>query len=122
MKGKKEGGEIKGREGRKRGKGEKERGKKKRRERKKTPEFHSRARTRDLPLCSQPPMATAWRVDSHVRTIHVYIAKFDFDCGCARSANYFAAYFLLCVLFRIVLNVKYCSGVQGNYSILFCAI
>ena len=31
MKGKKEGGEIKGREGRKRGKGEKERGKKKKR-------------------------------------------------------------------------------------------
>ena len=78
MKGKKEGGEIKGREGRERGKGEKERGKKKERE-KKNPEFHSRARTRDLPLCSQPPMATAWRVDSHVRTIHVYIANFDFD-------------------------------------------
>ena len=57
MKGKKEGGEIKGREGRKRGKGEKERGKKG--EREKTPEFHSRDRTRDLPLCSQPPMATA---------------------------------------------------------------
>ena len=33
MKGKKEGGEIKGREGRKRGKGEKERGKKKEKER-----------------------------------------------------------------------------------------
>ena len=56
MKGKKEGGEIKGREGRKRGKGEKER-EKKRREKKK--QFHSRDRTRDLPLCSQPPMATA---------------------------------------------------------------
>ena len=67
------------------GRGEKEeRGKrrgekkKKRRERKKT-EFHSRARTRDLPLCSQPPMATAWRVDSQECTIHVYIANFDFD-------------------------------------------
>ena len=35
MKGKKEGGEIKGREGRKRGKGEKERGKKEEREREK---------------------------------------------------------------------------------------
>ena len=54
MKGKKEGGEIKGREGRKRGKGEKEREKeKKRREREKKTEFHSRDRTRDLPLCSQ---------------------------------------------------------------------
>ena len=79
MKGKKEGGEIKGREGGKRGKGKKERGKKGEREKKTTTEFHSRARTRDLPLCSQPPMATAWRVDSHVRTIHVYIANFDFD-------------------------------------------
>ena len=59
MKGKKEGGEIKGREGRERGKGEKEREKKRKgeRERKKT-EFHSRDRTRDLPLCSQLPMAT----------------------------------------------------------------
>ena len=77
MKGKKERGEIKGRERRKRGKGKKERGKKKKgREREKKTEFHSRARTRDLPLCSQPPMATAWRVDSHV---HVYIANFDFD-------------------------------------------
>ena len=56
MKGKKEGGEIKGREGRKRGKEEKERGKKGERE----TEFHSWARTRDLPLCSQPPMATAY--------------------------------------------------------------
>ena len=37
MKGEKEGGEIKGREGRKRGKGEKERGKK-RREREKKPQ------------------------------------------------------------------------------------
>ena len=74
MKGKKEGGEIKGREGGKR-KGGKGEGKKGEREK----EFHSRARTRDLPLCSQPPMATAWRVDSHVRTIHVYIANFDFD-------------------------------------------
>ena len=62
MKGKKEGGEIKGREGRKRGKGEKERGeKKKEREKKKQSStaglepatFHS----------------AAWRVDSHVRTI-----------------------------------------------------
>ena len=35
MKGKKEGGEIKGREGRKRGKGEKERGKKERERKKK---------------------------------------------------------------------------------------
>ena len=60
MKGKKEGGEIKGREGRKRGKGEKERGKKRKGEReKKKQEFHSRDRTRDLPLCSQPPMAIA---------------------------------------------------------------
>ena len=57
------------------GKGE---GGKKERE-KTTTEFHSRARTRDLSLCSQPPMATAWRVDSHLRTIHVYIANFDFD-------------------------------------------
>ena len=57
MKGKKEGGEIKGREGRKRGKGEKERGEKGEKEKKKT-EFHSRDRTRDLPLCSQLPMAT----------------------------------------------------------------
>ena len=24
-------------------------------------------------------MATAWSVDSHVRTIHIYIANFDFD-------------------------------------------
>ena len=74
MKGKKEGGEIKGREGRKRGKGEKER----ERERKTPPpppEFHSRARTRDLPLCSQRPMATTWRVDLHVRTIHVRIYR-----------------------------------------------
>ena len=66
MKGKKEGGEIKVREGGKDEKG-KRRGEKKERE-KKNPEFHS-----------QPPMATAWRVDSHVRTIHVYIANFDFD-------------------------------------------
>ena len=58
MKGKKEGGEIKRREGRKRGKGEKERGKKRKGEREKKTEFHSRDRTRDLPLCSQPPMAT----------------------------------------------------------------
>ena len=77
MKGKKEGGEIKGREGGKRGKGEKEREKKGERE-KKPPEFHSRARTRDLPLCSQPPMATAWRVDSHIRTTvqHAYRVHF----------------------------------------------
>ena len=70
MKGKKEGGEIKGREGRKRGKGEKEREKKGEREKK--TEFHIRDGTCDLPLCSQPPMATAhggWRVDSYVRTI-----------------------------------------------------
>ena len=55
MKGKKElRGEIKGREeerGKMRGKN-----KEKERERKKqTTEFHSRAQTRDLPLCSQPP-------------------------------------------------------------------
>ena len=60
-------------------KGKKERGKKRKGEREKKTEFHSRAQTRNLPLCSQPPMATAWRVDSHVRTIHVYIANFDFD-------------------------------------------
>ena len=77
MKGKKEGGEIKGREGRKENR-EKRRGEKKEREKK--TEFHSRARTRNLPLCScQPPMATAWRVDSYVCTIHVYIANFDSD-------------------------------------------
>ena len=61
MKGKKEGGEIKGREGRKRGKGEKERGKKKkRREREKNnnrvPQQGSNPRLSTL----QPtPMATA---------------------------------------------------------------
>ena len=38
MKGKKEGGEIKGKEGRKRGKGEKERGKKKKRRERKKPQ------------------------------------------------------------------------------------
>ena len=55
MKGKKEGGEKKGKEGRK-----KER-EKKEKEREKKTEFHSRARTRDLPLYSQLSMATAWR-------------------------------------------------------------
>ena len=52
MKGKKEGGEKKGKEGRKKGEG-----KKKEKER----EFNSRARTRDLPLYSQLSMATTWR-------------------------------------------------------------
>ena len=55
MKGKKEGGEKKrkGGPGRKK---EKERGEKKRRGKEK---FHSRARTRNLPLYSQLPTATA---------------------------------------------------------------
>ena len=57
MKGKKEGGEKKGKVVRKKVEGEK----KKKREREKKKEFHSRARTRDLPLYSQLPMATAWR-------------------------------------------------------------
>ena len=51
MKGKKEEGEKKGKERR-----EKRRGKKKEREKK--TEFHRRARTRDLPLYSQPPGGT----------------------------------------------------------------
>ena len=54
MKGKKEGrGEKE-----ERGKGEGEKRKGEREREKTTTEFHSRARTRDLPLCSQPPMAT----------------------------------------------------------------
>ena len=62
MKGKKEGAEIKGREGRKKGKGEKERGKKERKERKKSftaglepATFHSAANRLWLPHA-------AWRV------------------------------------------------------------
>ena len=51
MKGENERGESKGKEGRKKGKGGKNEGKK-------TGEFHSRARTRDLPLYNQLPTAT----------------------------------------------------------------
>ena len=89
MKGKKEGGEIKGREGRKRGKGGKERGKK-RRERagggkKGVPQQGSNPR----PSTLQP---TAYGYCLEGRFARMYytciIAIFDFDdltaCGCAR--------------------------------------
>ena len=56
MKGEKEGEEKKGKKGRKKEGRKKGEGGKKEKE-----EFHSRAQTRDLPLYSQLPMATAWR-------------------------------------------------------------
>ena len=80
MKGKKEGGEIKGREGRKRGKGEKEREKKRKGERERekknrVPQQGSNPRSSTL-----QPTAYAYRLEGRfVRTIHVYIANFDFD-------------------------------------------
>ena len=55
MKGKNERGGKKGKEERKKGKGGKERGKK---EKEKNKKFHSRARTRDLPLYNQLPTVT----------------------------------------------------------------
>ena len=82
MKGKKEGGEIKGREGRKRGKGEKEREKKRKGERER--ERKHQSSTAGIEPATFHSVANrlgyrAWRVDSHVRTIHVYIANFDYD-------------------------------------------
>ena len=68
MKGKKEGGEKKGKEGRK-----KERGKKK--GEKKTTEFHSRARTHDLPLYSQLPMATMHLEVNLTYVLYMYILQ-----------------------------------------------
>ena len=78
MKGNKEGGEEKKeRRGEKTGKGEKDREKKKKRETEKKKERDSRARTRDLPLCTA--YGYHLKVESHIRTIRVYIANFDFD-------------------------------------------
>ena len=74
MKGKKEGGEKKGKEGRKKERGKREGQKKKRRGKKEL------ALTRDLPLYSQLPMAGyGLEVELHIHTIHVYIANFNFD-------------------------------------------
>ena len=74
----KEGGEIKGREGRKRGKGEKER---ERREKKKEREKKKQSSTSGIePATFHSVVNCLWlpRLE-HVRTIHVYIANFDFD-------------------------------------------
>ena len=69
MKGKKEGGEIKGREGRK------EERRKRRREKKEREKKKTQQGSNPRPSTLQP--TAAWRVDSHVRTVHVYIANFD---------------------------------------------
>ena len=61
----KEGAEIKGREGRKRGEGEKEREKKKRRERKKNQSSTAGIEPATFHSVANPYGYHAWRVDSH---------------------------------------------------------
>ena len=75
MKEKKEGGERRGEK--------KERERERERQKKKVPQQGSNPR----PFTLQP---TAWRVDSHVHTIHVYIANFDFDDPTVAALTAFA--------------------------------